>query len=353
MVNTVRKAVFRYPHCDAQLYDNVQTMSIKTPSDLYAACREVLRLRHLSYRTEQTYLGTIRRYVAYHGNRNPANMGVPEIRAFLSHLATHGNVAASTQNVAFSALLFLYRDVLKIPLPEIDGVERAKRSKRLPTVLNQSETKRLFDAMSGTPRLMAQMLYGAGLRLTELLELRVKDVDLERGEITVREGKGAPRGYPDRRTMLPKSLYQPVTAQLAEIRVVHNQDREAGHPGVFLPYALERKYPGAASQWIWFWLFPAASLSGDPRSGVVRRHHATEESISRPLARAATAAKLTKRVTCHTLRHSFATHLLESGYDIRTVQELLGHKDVATTMIYTHVLNKGGLGVKSPLDGLA
>ena len=206
--------------------------------------------------------------------------------------------------------------------------------------------KRLLDAMTGTPRLMAQMLYGAGLRLTELLELRVKDVDLERGEITVREGKGDK----DRRTMLPKSLYQTVTAQLAEIRVVHNQDRAAGHPGVCLPYALERKYLGAESEWIWFWLFPASSLSRDPRSGVVRRHHATEESISRPLARAATAANLTKRVTCHTLRHSFATHLLESGYDIRTVQELLGHKDVSTTMIYKHVLNKGGLGVRSPLD---
>ena len=212
-------------------------MSITTPADLYDACREVLRLRHLSYRTEQTYLGVIRRYVGFHGNRNPANIGVPEIRAFLSHLACEGNVAASTQNVAFSALLFLYRDVLKIPLPEIIGVERAQRSRRLPNVLSRDETGRLLDSMSGTGRLMAQLLYGAGLRLSELLELRVKDIDLDRNEITVREGKGDK----DRRTMLPQSLRGPVRSQLEAIRILHEQDRRFGLPGAYLPHALDRK----------------------------------------------------------------------------------------------------------------
>lgn len=323
-------------------------MSIKTPAELYQACREILRLRHLSYRTEQTYLGVIRRYLAFHGHRNPANMGVPEIRAFLSHLAQEGNVAASTQNVAFSALRFLYRDVLKLSLPEITGVERAQRSRRLPTVLSQDETRRLLHCMSGTPKLMAQLLYGAGLRLSELLELRVKDIDMERREITVREGKGDK----DRRTMVPAALIDPLREHLETVRPLHEEDRRQSVPGVSLPHALERKYPRAGEEWAWFWVFPAPSLSRDPRSGIVRRHHATEESISRPLARAAREAGLEKRVTCHTLRHSFATHLLESGYDIRTVQELLGHRDISTTMVYTHMLNSGRLGVRSPLDAI-
>jgi integron integrase len=321
-------------------------MSIASPKDLYQAVTEVCRLRHLSYRTEQTYLSAIRNFVRFHHPRNPVNLGAPEIRAYLSSLAIEHNVAASTQDVAFHALLFLYRDVLHIDLPAIDQVERATRPKRLPVVLSRAEVKATLDQMQGEYRLMASLLYGSGLRLMECLRLRIKDIDLARGEIIVREGKGDK----DRVTMLPASQVEPLRLQLAAARSLYQQDREADLAGVYLPHALEQKYPQAGKEWGWFWVFPAAKTAIDPRANVLRRHHVYETSLQRAVSNALHKARIYKHASCHTFRHSFATHLLEAGYDIRTVQELLGHKDVSTTMIYTHVLNRGGKGVRSPLD---
>lgn len=310
-------------------------------------CRQVMRLKHLSYRTEETYLPVIRRFIEFHGGRrHPKDMGAPEIRAYLSHLAVEGNVAASTQNVAFSALLFLYRDVLHIELPAIDQVERAQRPARLPEVFTREECRAVLARLEGVPRLMAGLLYGSGLRLMECVRLRVKDVDFDRGQITVREGKGEK----DRVTMLPQSLIQPLRSQLAKAKLLHEEDLAAGHGAVYLPYALERKYPNAGKEWGWQYVFPASKRSTDPRSGITRRHHLAEDVLQRAVRAAVKQAGIVKKASCHTFRHSFATHLLEDGYDIRTVQELLGHKDVSTTMIYTHVLNRGGRGVRSPLD---
>jgi integron integrase len=257
-----------------------------------------------------------------------------------------GEVAASTQNQAFCAILFLYRDVLQVDPGTIAGVVRANRPKRLPTVLTKPEIRRVLEGLKDPYRLIGELLYGGGLRLLEGLRLRVKDLDLDRHEIVVREGKGDK----DRRTMLPKVVVPRLVEHLVEVRRLHDADLAAGHGRVYLPHALARKYPEAEREFLWQYVFPAGKLSRDPRSGAVRRHHLHEGSMSRAMTRAARGAKLTKRATCHTLRHSFATHLLEAGYDIRTVQELLGHADVSTTMIYTHVLNKGGRGVKSPLD---
>ena len=273
-------------------------------------------------------------------------MGADEIRQYLSHLATEGHVSASTQNQALAALLFLYRDVLGLELPFIDGIERAKRPVRVPVVLTREETIRIVSQLSGVYHLMASLLYGSGLRLMECVRLRVKDVDFGYKQITVRDGKGEK----DRRTILPGSLTKPLERQLIHARLLHDEDLRRGYGRVYLPYALERKYPNAATEWAWQWVFPTQKISTDPRSGQVRRHHASEDRLQAEVRKAVRQAGIAKRVSCHTLRHSFATHLLEAGYDLRTIQELLGHASVQTTQIYTHVLNRGGHGVKSPLD---
>jgi integron integrase len=317
----------------------------RTPR-LLEKVRECIRARHYSVRTEDSYVGWIRRYIRYHGRRHPRELGATHVGAFLSALANDRKVSASTQNQALAALLFLYKQVLAVDLPWLEGVTRARKPKRLPTVLTRAEAHALLGRMEGVHALMARLMYGTGLRLAECLELRVKDVELERREVMVREGKGAK----DRITMLPESLVEPVKVQLESGRRIHDADRAAGVAGVALPHAYGVKNPSAATSWAWFWVFPQAHLSRDPRSGILRRHHAYEQTFSRALKRAAWQAKIVKPVSAHTLRHSFATHLLEAGYDIRTVQELLGHKDVSTTMIYTHVLNRGGRGVVSPLD---
>jgi integron integrase len=276
-------------------------------------------------------------------------MGARQVTEFLSHLAIDGEVAATTQNQALSALLFLYRQVIGGDLASLEGVvARARRVERVPVVLTRSEVQAVLGQLRGVARLMAGLLYGSGLRLMECVRLRVKDLDFERRQIVVREGKGGK----DRPTMLPISLVEPLQIHLARVRAVHEAERSQGHGAVFLPHALARKYPSAARQWIWQYVFPASRSSVDPRSGEVRRHHVDESVLQRAVKEAVRAAEITKPASCHTLRHSFATHLLESGYDIRTVQDLLGHKDVSTTMIYTHVLNRGGLTVRSQLDGL-
>jgi integron integrase len=274
-------------------------------------------------------------------------MGAAEINAFLTDLAVVGRVSASTQNQAFSALLFLYQKVLEVDPGRIAGVVRAVRPKRLPVVLTREEVRRVIEQLDGTFALIARLLYGSGLRLLECLRLRVKDIDFGRGEITVRQGKGDK----DRRTMLPTTVRADLSDHLRRVRLLHERDLSRGFGSVWLPEALERKFPNAAHEWAWQWVFPSAVLSVDPRTGIKRRHHAHEGSVSRAITQAVRRAGLTKHATSHSFRHSFATHLLEAGHDIRTVQELLGHADVSTTMIYTHVLNRGGCGVKSPLDG--
>jgi len=308
--------------------------------------RDVLRLKHMSLRTEEAYVVWVRRFILFHHKRHPTDMGAPEIRAFLTHLAVHGNVAASTQNGALNALLFLYRHVLKQPFPELGEIERAKRPQRMPTVFTQDEVKAVLAQLSGINYLMASLLYGAGLRLMECVRLRVHNLDFAYHQITVRDGKGAH----DRVTMLPRALAEPLQRHLTKIQLLHEEDLLAGYGDVYLPYAFERKEPHAGTSWLWQYVFPATKRSVDPRSGIARRHHVSEAVIQRAVQYAIRRAGIQKRGSCHTLRHSFATHLLENGYDIRTVQELLGHKDVSTTMIYTHVLQRGGKGVRSPLD---
>jgi integron integrase len=310
--------------------------------------RGKIRLKHYSIRTEQAYVDWIKRFILHFDKRHPRDLGAAEVEAFLTHLAVAGKVAASTQNQAKSALLFLYKEVLGIELPWLDNVERAKAPKRLPVVLTRAEVQALLTRLEGTHWLMGSLLYGAGLRLMECLRLRVKDVEFARKEILVRDGKG----FKDRVTTLPAALVAPLREHLERVRELHRQDLAAGYGAVFLPYALERKYPGAARDWGWQYVFPSAKLSVDPRSDETRRHHVQDQALQRAVRQAARDADLAKSATPHTLRHSFATHLLEGGYDIRTVQELLGHADVSTTMIYTHVLNKGGRGVTSPLDSL-
>jgi integron integrase len=310
--------------------------------------RGKIRLKHYSIRTEQAYTDWIRRFILHFGKRHPRDMGAAEVEQFLTHLAVQGRVAASTQNQAKSALLFLYKEVLEVELPWLDNVEQAKAPKRLPIVLNRDEIQAILARLSGTNWLVASLLYGTGMRILECLRLRVQDVDMTRREILIRDGKG----FKDRLTMLPMTLVAPLQAHLLKVRGLHEADLQQGLGAVYMPYALERKYPHAASAWSWQYVFPAAKLSTDPRSGKLRRHHVTEQAIQRAVKQAVRAADLTKAATPHTFRHSFATHLLEGGYDIRTVQELLGHADVSTTMIYTHVLNKGGKGVTSPLDVL-
>ena len=309
--------------------------------------RETLRLKHYALRTEEAYVHWIRRFILFHNKRHPREMGMPEIRAFLAHLATEEHVAASTQTQALSALLFLYRQVLHQELDPLDlDAIRAQKPKRLPTVLTRAEVQRVLAQMTGIHLLMARLLYGSGLRLMECLRLRVKDVDFELHQITVRDGKGAQ----DRVTMLPESVIPALRDQLTHGRALHEQDLANGYGCVFLPDALERKYPNACKEWGWQYVFPSERISRDPRGEMLRRHHLDESGLQKAVRAAAKAAGIAKPVGPHTFRHSFATHLLEAHYDIRTVQELLGHKDVKTTMVYTHVLNRGPLAVKSPLD---
>jgi integron integrase len=308
--------------------------------------RQRVRRLGLARRTEEAYVGWVRRFILANDKRHPTEMGAPEIERFLTHLAVHGNVSASTQNQALSALLFLYKQVLGIELAWLDGIERAKKPQRLPVVLTRLEVAALLGELTGTPWLMASLLYGAGLRLMECVRLRVKDVDFGKAELIIRQGKGGK----DRRTMLPGALAAPLRAQVEEARRIHLRDLDAGFGRVWLPDALARKYPHADAEWGWQYVFPASVRSCDPRDGQERRHHLDESRLQRAVKQARVRAGLAKPATCHTLRHSFATHLLEDGYDLRTIQELLGHADVSTTQIYTHVLNRGGRGVMSPLD---
>ena len=326
------------------------------PPRLLDQVRTEARRRRLAPRTQQAYVGWIRRFVRHHGLRHPSELGAGEVAAFLSHLAVEGRVAAATQNQALAALLFLYREVLAIDLGALPEATRARRPRRLPVVLSRDESRRLIAQMAGVERLVALLLYGGGLRPLEALRLRVKDVDFERAEIVVRSGKGDR----DRRTMLPGAAVAPLREHLEKVRKLRATDLAGGAGRVELPHALDRKLPRAATDWVWQWVFPSPTFSTDPRTGRTLRHHLHPQRIQRAIAAAARAADLPKRVTCHTPRHTqydwvhsaFATHLLEAGYDIRTVQELLGHRQVTTTMIYTHVLNKGSLGVRSPLDTL-
>lgn len=319
----------------------------RRPLMLSEAVQRQLRLRHYSLRTEEAYVGWVKRFIRFHAGRHPRDMGAAQVRAFLEDLAVERNVSASTQNQALHALLFLYAHVLERSLGEVGEFTPARRPKKLPVVLAREEVSRLLAALEGTHRLIAQLLYGSGLRLLEGLRLRVKDVDFARGQIIVREGKG----FKDRVTMFPDKLKLELQRQLEEARTLHAQDVKGGLGAVWLPEALAVKYPNAPQEWCWQWVFPAKQISADPRTGERRRHHVHENAVQKAVKIAVAKARLSKPATCHTLRHSFATHLLENGYDIRTVQELLGHKDVATTQIYTHVMAKPGIGVRSPLDG--
>ena len=304
------------------------------------------RVKHYSLRTEQVYRQWIKRFILANGKRHPRDMGAGEVETFLSRLATHGDVAANTQNQALSALLFLYREVLKVELPWMESVVRAKRPQRVPAVLSRDEVTRLLAMLDGRLWLKAALLYGTGMRLMECVRLRVKDVDFDRREICVRDGKGAK----DRRVPLPQRLHERIREQVDRVRVLHVQDLALGLGQVYLPHALARKYPNAPREFGWQYVFPSLRHSRDPRSGKTRRHHVDEGVLQRAVKKARVLAAIDKPATCHTLRHSFATHLLEAGQDIRTVQELMGHKDVSTTQIYTHVLGRGANGVLSPLD---
>jgi len=304
-----------------------------------------MRMRHMSHKTERSYVAYMRDYILFHNKRHPKEMGVEEIRDYLSYLAVEKNVAASTQNVAFNALLFLYKQVLCIELPPIEGVFRAKRPARLPTVFTPLEAKAVLSAMEGTGQLIASLLYGCGLRLTEALRLRVKDIDFEVKQIMVRDGKGAK----DRVTILPESVAEPLKNQIKRIRHIHDENLANGFGSAHLPFALERKYPNADKAFAWQYVFPSAKLSPSREDGKVRRHHTAESTVQEAVKMALRRSGVNKHASCHTFRHSFATHLLENHYDIRTVQDLLGHKDVATTQIYTHVMQTKSF-VKSPLD---
>ena len=308
--------------------------------------REVMRFLHYAVRTEETYWMWIRRFILFHNKGHPKDMGAPEVHEFLTHLATHDHVAVSTQNQALNALVFLYARVLLKPFGQLEEFVRPQRPARLPVVLTQDEVKRVLASVAEKVALPVRLLYGTGMRVMEVTRLRVKDVDFGAGQIVVRDGKG----FKDRVTVLPSTLEKPLRDQLARARLIHERDVADGYGRVHLPYALARKYPQADREWCWQYVFPAGQRSLDPQTGVERRHHIKEDILQRALKEAVRIAQIPKHATPHSLRHSFATHLLETGYDIRTVQELLGHQDVATTQIYTHVMKKPGLGVRSPLD---
>jgi len=326
-----------------------------TQKKLLETYREAIRMKQYSYRTEETYIHWVREFIRFHNpaietgkiTRHPREMSIQDINQFITHLVVDRNASASTQNQAISAILFLYRNVLQIQLDESQlEFVRPKKGKRLPNVLSKDEVRAVLSKMNGQYKLMAQILYGSGLRLMECLRLRVKDIDFQNHCIIVRDGKGGD----DRVTMLPDNLAAPLRQHLAQVQTLHQKDLAAGFGSVYMPYGLDKKFPNAHKQWIWQYVFPASGLSKDPQTGQIQRHHIHETALQKAISAAARAANIQKRVTPHTFRHSFATHLLQSGYDIRTVQELLGHKDVKTTMIYTHVLQRGGLAVKSPLD---
>ena len=326
--------------------DTREIAAAASPARLLDQLRRAIRVRHYSIRTEATYVDWVRRFILFHDKRHPLELGAPEVAAFLTHLAVDRSVSPSTQNQAKSALLFLYKVVLCLQLPWLDEIVAAKDARRLPVVLTPSEVRGLLHELSGTMGLVASLLYGTGMRLLEALRLRIKDVDFERREVLVRDGKGAK----DRVTVLPENLMLPLREQMTRARALHARDLSEGLGAVWLPDALAVKYPSAPKAWGWQWVFPSASRSVDPRTGVQRRHHLNEASVQKAVSIAARRAGIVKPCSPHVLRHSFATHLLQAGYDIRTVQELLGHSDVSTTMIYTHVLNRGGRGVRSPLD---
>jgi integron integrase len=325
------------------------------PPKLLDLVRGKIRLKHYSIRTEQAYVDWIKRFIRHFDKQHPKDLGAAEVEQFLTYLAVHNKVSASTQNQAKSALLFLYKEVLGEALPWLDEIEHAKTPKRLPVVLTPQEVQAILKHLDGTHHLIVSLLYGTGMRILEALRLRVKDIDFARKEILIRDGKG----NKDRITMLPTLLIAPLKQHLEKVKTLHIDDLTAGYGEVYMPFALNRKYPYAARDWVWQYVFPSNKLSVDPNSidahgnGVTKRHHIQDQAIQRAVRQAVLDAGINKAATPHTFRHSFATHLLENGYDIRTVQELLGHADVATTMIYTHVLNKGGHGVKSPLDVLA
>jgi integron integrase len=323
-------------------------MDVPESPRLLDCVHHIIRRKHYSIRTEQAYVDWIKRFILFHGKRHPTSLGATDIEAFLTYLAVERNVAAATQNQAQSALLFLYREVLGVQLPWLDGVARAKAPAKLPVVLTVDEVACTLDRLTGVHRLIGRLMYGTGLRILEALRLRVKDVEFACHEILVRDGKGSK----DRVTMLPRGLVRPLRAHLKDVAITHRQDLEEGFGAVWLPFALARKYPAAPREWAWQYVFPADRRARDPRGGAIRRHHVSDQSFQRAMRQAVQDAQIHKPATPHTLRHSFATHLLESGYDIRTAQELLGHSNVSTTMIYTHVLNRGGRGVVSPLDRL-
>ncbi len=318
------------------------------PRKLLDRVRDTLRTKHYAIRTEETYVNWIKRFILYHKKTHPAQMNTPEIEAFLTHLAVEKNVAPSTQNQAFSAILFLYQQVLRLELAAPINAVRAKKPQRLPTVMSRAEVKRLMSHLPERYRLPAQLMYGSGLRLMETIRLRLKDIDFEQLTLIVRSGKG----NKDRVTILPDSLTYALKIQIEYTKAIHRLDIKKGYGQVYLPHALNRKYPGAGRDWRWQYLFPAPNLSVDPRTGITRRHHIGQHGLQKAVKQAANLAKIPKPVSAHTLRHSFATHLLEQGNDIRTIQELLGHKSVETTMIYTHVIKRGGMAVQSPLDKL-
>jgi integron integrase len=318
------------------------------PPKLLDQMRENLRVCHYSLRTEIAYVDWARRFILFHGKRHPRDMGASEVQAFLTHLAVERHVSPSTQNQAKAALLYLYKKVLNIDLPWLSNIVQAKTNPRLPVVLSRSEVRNLLDQMEGVMALISRLLYGTGMRVMESLRLRVKDLDFACGEILIRDGKGGK----DRVTVLPETLVQPLQSHLIKVQTLHEHDLAEGFGNVFLPDALAVKFKAAPRAWGWQWVFPSPLRSADPRTGVTRRHHLHPESIQKAVRMAAQAAELIKPVTPHVLRHSFATHLLEAGYDIRTIQELLGHQNVETTMIYTHVLNRGGRGIGSPLDSV-
>ena len=323
-------------------------MELPRPPRLLDRVRDAIRVRHYSRRTEEAYVGWIRRFIFFNDKRHPRELGAGDVGRFLSHLAIERHVTASSQNQALSALLFLYRAVLDVPIGDLPAVVRARGPSRLPVVLSRAEVSLVLRELAGQVRLVAWLLYGSGLRLSEALEIRVKDIDFERMQITVRQGKGAK----DRVTMMAVAMRQELLRHLAVVRRQHDEDVRRGEGAAALPFAVARKYPSAATEWAWQFVFPASRVCRDPRWGARGRFHLHETAVQRAVTTAVRRAGISKPAGCHTFRHSFATHLLEDGYDIRTVQELLGHRDVSSTMVYTHVLNRGGLGVRSPADRL-